>query len=108
VNAGSLSKRLQVQKPAKVPDGIGGKTVTGWENFGGLVWGNIKLPRMQTAAEGGDVVSVLTREIEIRYLAGVKINWRVRALDEDKNYKIIHVYDIGLVKTILVCIEVGR
>ena len=76
MNIGSLNKRVLIQAPTKVPDGMGNFTVTFVDQVtvSAAIWGISA--KEQIASMG--VVLTMSHRIRIRYRSDIKSDWRLK------------------------------
>ena len=76
MNIGSLKKRIEIQAPTKVPDGLGG-WISGWVTLytvDAAIWDATGNERNQASA----TVLIITHRIRIRYKQGLKASYRIK------------------------------
>ena len=101
---GKMNWRITLQRPVKIPDGMGGSK-SDWQDIA-VVWAEFRNPNMKELTAMGTVVSDLIRQISIRRRKDIKRGWRV--LNNSRIYEVQHTYDINLETTMLVCQEVVK
>ena len=74
--AGDLSKRVTLQHPTMVSDGMGGWTVTFTD--AATVWGAIWPVSANDTIQANATVLVVTHRIRIRYRSVLKTSWRIK------------------------------
>ena len=75
MSIGDLSKRVTLQHPTKVSDGMGGWTVTFTD--AATVWGSVWPVSANDTIQANATVMVVTHRIRIRYRSVLKTSWRV-------------------------------
>ena len=73
---GSLRRRITLQYPTRVTDGMGGFTET-WVDAA-TVWAAIWPLSSREGLAAGQVAGEVTHRIRIRYRSGIRTSWRVR------------------------------
>lgn len=102
---GRMDKRVILRRPIKADDGQGGKIKTD-DPQGITVWAEFRKPSLQVVAVNGDVVSVMTREISIRYRPDVSRGWKLEY--KNKVFEILGTYQPDKETTIMICKDVTR
>lgn len=72
---GDLKHRVTLQYPAKVPDGMGGSTVT-WTDAA-TVWAAIWPVSASETIQVNQASMTITHRIRIRYRSVLKASWRI-------------------------------
>jgi SPP1 family predicted phage head-tail adaptor len=88
VNIGSLNKRVNLQYPTKVSDGMGGFSVT-WVPLVQDTWAAIWPVSANEVIEANSTSMVVTHRIRIRHRSALDASWRIKF--GDKYYAIISV-----------------
>lgn len=76
MNIGPLRKRIMLQSPTRVSDGMGGHTVTFADEM--EAWAAIWPTSANERIEGGQQVLTVSHRVRIRYRGGVHPSWRIR------------------------------
>lgn len=84
MNPGRMRYRITLERPSDKPDGLGGRIRT-YENMG-MVWADIRNPKIREQLAAGTPATELTSEIIVRCGSGIQRGWRIR---EQK-----HVYEV--------------
>jgi SPP1 family predicted phage head-tail adaptor len=73
---GELNKRIEIQIPSKVSDGMGGwiSTFTTWKTVDAAIWDATSNERNQASSTN----LVITHRIRIRYKQGLKASYRIK------------------------------
>lgn len=87
MQSGDLKHRIELQLPTKVPDGLGGQTVT-WSTVH-TVYASIWPLKGTEALEGGRDVAVVTHRVRIRFRRGVKASMRIKDLFSGRYFSIV-------------------
>ncbi len=75
MQAGSLNRRCQLQRPSQSADELG-QPIPGWTDVA-TVWADIRMKSGLESIKAGASVSVVQASIRIRYRAGVNAGMRV-------------------------------
>lgn len=75
--AGALNKRIQIQYPTRVSDGMGSYTNT-WTDAGDPVWAGIWPVSSKELVALNSTSFEITHRIRIRYRSVFKTSWRIR------------------------------
>ena len=91
MRSGELKNQVELQGQVKVPDGMGGFTIS----FLTLttVWAAIWPLKSIEAHEGGRVVATVTHRIRIRYREGVRASWRIKF--KNKYFNIVEILNLN-------------
>lgn len=73
---GELNKRITLQAPTKVSDGMGGFTITYTDID--TVWAKLTTHRSDEAIQDMKETGTLTHNIRIRYRTGIRASWRIK------------------------------
>ena len=73
---GSLNRRVELQAPQRVPDGMGGFTTTYVTKQ--TVWANVASLRGEESLLAMQLQSHITTQITIRYLQDINTAWRIK------------------------------
>ena len=76
MKAGDLNKRITFQHQTKVPDGMGGFTMT-WTDAA-TVWAAIWPVSASEVVQANAPVMVVSHRIRIRYRSVMKASWRIQ------------------------------
>jgi SPP1 family predicted phage head-tail adaptor len=76
MNIGPLRKRIMLQSPTRVLDGMGGHTVTYSDQI--EAWAAFWTTSVTERIEGGQQVMTVIQKVRIRYRGGVHPSWRIR------------------------------
>jgi len=76
MKAGDLNKRITFQHQTKVPDGMGGFTMT-WTDAA-TVWAAIWPVSASEVVQANAPVMVVSHRIRIRYRSVMKASWRIK------------------------------
>ena len=76
IRSGDLNKRVEVQAPTKVSDGMGGFTTiyTTLDTVWAAIWDATSNERNQASA----TTLIISHRIRIRYLSVLKSSWRIK------------------------------
>lgn len=97
MNISSLNKRIELQYPTKVPDGMGGFT-TSWIvacTIFAAIWPTSASEQVQNMG----VTMIITHRIRIRYRANIRSSWRIHY--GDKYYNIVSIINPNMACEIL-------
>ena len=72
-----LDKRIVLQAPAKVGDGMGGDDVV-WVDIGDPIWAAKTTHRSDEAVQDMKETGTLTHNLRIRYRRGIRASWRIK------------------------------
>jgi SPP1 family predicted phage head-tail adaptor len=106
---GKMDKRITLQKPNTVSDGMGGKKpATGTDKWVDVVklWAEFRTPNFKELVAAGTTVSELNQLISIWHRAGIERGWRI--LCGKRIFKIQNTFDPDKQTTLLVCQEVTK
>lgn len=104
MNIGRLNKRVELKKHVEIPDGMGGRKKE-WVTQT-TIWADFKTPKMTNGAETGTTISEMTWEIGIRFYSPIRKGWKV--VYDSRIFDVLHTYDYGREKTVLICREVVK
>jgi len=77
MEAGPLNKRIILQYPALVPDGMGGFSET-YTNAGDPIWAAIWPISAREVITAASSTMGVTHRIRIRYRSAIKPDWRIK------------------------------
>lgn len=104
MSVGKMDKKIILQKPVKVADGMGGSKTT-WQDVT-AVWAEFITPNVSTTVMQGTIASELMRKLSIWKRDDVRMGWRV--LKGNKTYSVEHAYPYDDLHTTLICKEVVK
>ena len=78
MNAGSLNTRITIQRQTKIPDGMGGFTVTWADLPNGTVWAKKTTHRSDEAVQAMATTGTAIHNFRIRYRTDVKSSDRIK------------------------------
>jgi SPP1 family predicted phage head-tail adaptor len=92
IRAGELTRRINLEAPAKVPDGMGGFLVT-WATMVTSLPAAIWPVSAKETIAGGRESTGISHRIRIRYRDGVRPSWRI--VHKGKYFNIISIINPG-------------
>jgi SPP1 family predicted phage head-tail adaptor len=92
VRSGELNRRINLQAPSRVPDGLGGFTVS-WTTIAASVPAAIWPVSAKETIGGGRESTGITHRIRTRYREGLKTSWRISF--RGKYFNIISIINPG-------------
>ena len=72
-----LNKRITLQAPTKVPDGMGNFDET-WTDMGDPIWAGIWPTSANQSIQSLQPVGTITHRIRIRYRSVLRSSWRIK------------------------------
>ena len=73
---GDLNKRIELQSPTSVSDGMGGETLT-WSTAV-TVWGSIMPVSANEVIKAGAPTMTVSHRVKIRYYSDLGADWRMK------------------------------
>jgi SPP1 family predicted phage head-tail adaptor len=89
VRIGDLNKRIILQEPVSVADGMSGFTIT-WTQVA-AVWAAVWPISANETKDAMQTGMTITHRIRIRYRAGIKASWRISW--DDRYFNIVSIID---------------
>lgn len=105
LNPGCLREVVAFHRKLEVENGSGGYTATYPLAF--KTFGNVAMEKPSRAIEAGQLVSVSTRKVIVRYSASREIEIDMRMEWQGKQYRIVSIDELDPVK-LLVALTVTR
>jgi SPP1 family predicted phage head-tail adaptor len=96
-DAGTLDRRILIERPVRVSDEYGSGTVTTWQTVA-TVWASVLDYLLFNSGEGvvGELRQrVLPTRVRIRYRTDITTDMRITILDRSRMLQIVSISEIG-------------